>query len=103
MLHDADAWHFDFNQRVGWIRERLLSLAGLSRALGWGTILMQGSGTFGVEAVVAPCGPPGEKVCVLASGAYGERMAAMLERLRISHTVLRAPEDQLHDLDLLER
>lgn len=103
MLHDAGAWHFDFNARVRWIREQLLSIAELSRADGWEAILLQGSGTYGVEAVFATCVPPNGKVCVLANGAYGERMAHMLQHLRISHAVLRAPENGLHDLLLLDR
>lgn len=103
MLHDAGAWHSDFNARVRAVRDRLLSLAKLSRAAGWEAILLQGSGTFGVEAVFASCVPPNERVCVLANGAYGERMGLMLERLRIAHTILRAPENQTHDLTLLDQ
>ncbi|HTR41381.1 MAG TPA: 2-aminoethylphosphonate--pyruvate transaminase [Pseudomonadales bacterium] len=103
MLHDAGAWHFDFSARVQWIREQLLSIAELSNEDGWETILLQGSGTYGVESVFATCVPPDGKVCVLANGAYGERMALMLKHLRIAHTVLRAPENGLHDLALLAR
>ena len=59
MLHDAGSWHFEFNDLVAGIRERLLSLAEVSRADGWEAILLQGSGTFGVEAVFQTCVPPG--------------------------------------------
>jgi 2-aminoethylphosphonate-pyruvate transaminase len=103
MLHDAGSWHLEFNERVRWIRDQLLELAELSRADGWVSIPLQGSGTYGIESVFATCVPPGGKVCVLANGAYGERMALMLQRLKISHTVMRAPENELHDLTLLDR
>ncbi len=93
MLHDAGSWHFDFNARVKSIRDKLLAVAGLSREAGWEAILLQGSGTFGVEAVFATCVPPNGKVCVLANGAYGERMALMLQRLGIARVVLRTPEN----------
>src|SRR6266480_7878692 len=85
MLHDAGSWHFEFNAKVEWVREKILEVAGLSQGAGWETILLQGSGTFGVEAVFATCVPPNGKVAVLANGAYGERMALMLDRLKIDH------------------
>jgi len=93
MLHDAGSWHFEFNALVKGIRERLLALGGVSRAAGYEAVLLQGSGTFGVEAVFATCVPPRGKVCVLANGAYGERMAQMLQHAKIDHVVLRTPED----------
>ena len=102
MLHDAGSWHFEFNAKVKWIRERLLSLAGLSSESGWEAILLQGSGTFGVEAVFATCVPPQGKVAVLANGAYGERMVAMLEHLRIDHVALRISEDKPNDPGALD-
>jgi 2-aminoethylphosphonate-pyruvate transaminase len=103
MLHDAGSWHSEFNARVRWIRERLLTIAELSRSDGWEVVLLQGSGTYGVEAVFATCVPPEGKVCVLANGAYGERMVLMLQHLRIPHTVLRAPENEQHDLTSLDQ
>src|SRR5215813_4290018 len=72
MLHDAGSWHFEFNGRVKRIREKLLEIAGLSQEPGWEAILLQGSGTFGVEAVFATCVPQNGKVAVLSNGAYGE-------------------------------
>jgi 2-aminoethylphosphonate-pyruvate transaminase len=103
MLHDAGSWHFEFNALVRSVRDRLLALAGLSRADGWDCVLLQGSGTFGVEAVFATCVPPQGKVCVLANGAYGERMVLMLQQARIDHVVLRTPEDTPNDPIALDR
>ncbi len=103
MLHDAGSWHFEFNAKVEWVREKILEVAGLSQGAGWETILLQGSGTFGVEAVFATCVPPNGKVAVLANGAYGERMALMLQHLRIDHLVLRSPENSPNDPAALDR
>jgi 2-aminoethylphosphonate-pyruvate transaminase len=103
MLHDAGSWHSDFNARVGWIREQLLMVADVSASDGWEVVLLQGSGTFGVESVFATCIPPDGKVCVLANGAYGERMIRMLEHLKILHIVLRCPENECPDLTLLDQ
>jgi 2-aminoethylphosphonate-pyruvate transaminase len=92
MLHDAGSWHFEFNALVTDIRERLLQVAGLSRETGWEVVLLQGSGTFGVEAVFQTCVPPDGRVAVLSNGAYGDRMEQMLARARISHVKLRSDE-----------
>src|SRR6266705_335323 len=74
MLHDAGSWHFEFNALVQAIRAKLLGLAELSPDAGYECVLLQGSGTFGVEAVFSSCVPPNGKVAVLSNGAYGERM-----------------------------
>jgi 2-aminoethylphosphonate-pyruvate transaminase len=93
MLRDAGSWHHEFNGIVASVRDRLLALAGVSRAAGYECVLLQGSGTFGVEAVFATCVPPNGKVLVLSNGAYGERMVQMLQYARIAHVVLRTPEN----------
>ena len=107
MLHDAGSWHFEFNELVARIRHRLLAIAGLSAAEGWEAILLQGSGTYGVEAVFQTCVPPDGKVAVLTNGAYGNRMVQMLTHAKIDHVILRCPENSPIDTvafgSLLER
>ncbi len=103
MLHDAGSWHFEFNAIVAQVRRRILRLAGLSREQGFEAIPLQGSGTFGVEAVFSTCVPPHGKVAVLANGAYGERMVLMLQHAKIEHAVLRAPENVPNDPVALEK
>lgn len=103
MLRDAGSWHYEFNAVVKSVRERLLAVAGLAPAAGWESILLQGSGTFGVEAVLATIIPPNGKLVVLVNGAYGERIVQMAQYLRISHSVLRTPEDTRPDLTAIER
>jgi 2-aminoethylphosphonate-pyruvate transaminase len=96
MLRDAGSWHTDFNALVADIRSRL------TREGGWEASLMQGSGTFGVEAVFQTCVPPKGRVVVLANGAYGERIAQMLQYAKIDHHVLRTAEDVPADASALE-
>ena len=103
MLHDAGSWHFEFNGLVKELREKLLAIAGLSREAGYESILLQGSGTFGVEAVVGTAVPASGKLLVLANGAYGERIVQMAQYMKLSHVVLRAPENCTPDLGALER
>src|SRR5947208_8132278 len=87
MLHDAGSWHWEFNELVRGLREQVLALAGVSRAGGFEVIFMQGSGTFGVESVLASVLPPQGGLLILANGAYGERMAQMASHLKIPTTM----------------
>jgi 2-aminoethylphosphonate-pyruvate transaminase len=103
MLHDAGSWHFEFIEVVRGVREKLLEIAGLPCDGSFESILMQGSGTFGVEAVVASVVPPEGRLLVLANGAYGERIAQMAAHLKIAATVLRSPENETPDLASLRR
>src|SRR5438067_1440736 len=52
MLHDAGSWHFEFNAKVKWIREKILEIAGLSREAGWETVPLLGSGGNGLPRFV---------------------------------------------------
>src|SRR5258708_3908126 len=93
MLHDAGSWHSDFIALVASVREQLLNLAGLARERGWEAVLLQGSGTYGLEAVFQTCVPRAGKVVVLANGAYGNRMLQILKQAGIDHAVLRTAEN----------
>lgn len=97
MLHDAGSWHFEFNAIVRQVRQDILALAGLSAEKGYEVILMQGTGTYGVESVLSSVAPANGRLLVIANGAYGERMAQMARCLRLDHRVLRGPENAVPD------
>jgi 2-aminoethylphosphonate-pyruvate transaminase len=103
MLHDAGSWHYEFNELVRDIRSKMLALAGLTAAEGYEVVLMQGSGTFGVESVIGSVIPPQGKLLAVTNGAYGERIVQMAARLGIPHEVLRFPEDTPADPAAVDR
>ena len=103
MLHDAGSWHFEFNAIVKQVRDQLLGVAGLPVGQGWEAILLQGSGTFAVEATFVSVVPRTGRVAVLSNGAYGERMVLMLQHAGIDHVVLRTPEHLPFDPVALDR
>jgi 2-aminoethylphosphonate-pyruvate transaminase len=94
MLRDVGSRDATFIATVAHIRQSLLSLAGVSRAAGYEAVLMQGSGTFGIESVITSAVPRDGKLLVLANGAYGERIARIAEVAGIDSTVLQSPEDE---------
>jgi len=97
MLHDAGSWHWEFNAKVKAIRARILGIADLDQAGGWEAVLLQGSGTFGVESVFASCVPPTGTSAVRSNASYGERTARMLPAQRSPHAVPRTIADTPND------
>lgn len=74
MMFDHCTWDDDYKQITQKIRRDLLKLAQVSEEE-YTVVLMQGSGTFGVESVVTSSVGEKDKILVCANGAYGERMA----------------------------
>ena len=92
MLKDWCTWDNDYNDLVQEIRKEIVKLA--SKSHEYTSVLMQGSGTFCVEAALGTFIPRNGKLLVLANGAYGERIAKIAEVLNIDHVVLRFPENK---------
>jgi 2-aminoethylphosphonate-pyruvate transaminase len=96
MLHDAGSWHFEFHAIVKEIRLKLLALAGVN-ADEFECVIMQGSGTFGVESVISSTISPNGKLLVLINGAYGERIVQMAQYLKMAHGAIRLGEEKPPD------
>ena len=59
----------------------------------WTAVLLQGSGTYAVEAVLQTCSPrQGARVLIVANGAYGKRMAQICQVAGIECEVMRFAE-----------
>jgi 2-aminoethylphosphonate-pyruvate transaminase len=97
MQHDVGSRDTDFIELVAGIRSELLRIAGVSREQGYEAVLMQGSGTFGLESVISSVIPREGRFVVLANGAYGECMATIAERSGISTRLARWPENESPD------
>lgn len=95
MLRDLGSRDEEFIAIVKGIRQRLLGLAGVSQEAGYEAVLMQGSGTFGVESVIVTAVPRGGHLLVISNGAYGERMLKIAEQAGIKSSALRFSEDEV--------
>lgn len=106
MLRDWCTWDKDYNEGiVQVIRRRLVELAteAPDRAERYTTVLMQGSGTFGVESALGTTIPQDGKLLVLANGAYGQRIAKIAHVLRIPHVIHDSGELAPPDLQRLDQ
>jgi 2-aminoethylphosphonate-pyruvate transaminase len=91
MLRDWGSWDTAFNSVTAKVREQLLDIVH-----GHGThvcVPMQGSGTFSVEASVNTLVPRNGHVLVLINGAYGKRMARLVEMMGRKVSVFETPEN----------
>lgn len=96
MLRDYSTWDVDYNSLVNLVRGRLVQLA-TSRD-GCTSVLMQGSGTFAVEATIGSVVPSDGKILIVNNGAYGARMAQIAARLRIPLVEIASPETEPPDV-----
>lgn len=101
MLRDLGSRDGEFLRVVREIRSKLLDLAALRDD--FECVLMQGSGTFSVEAVIGSATPTHGKVLILANGAYGRRMVKIADALRIPSMVLEYAEDCNTNAEDVER
>lgn len=93
MQHDLGSRDDAFIEIVRGVRRRLLALGNVA-APEYTAVLMQGSGTFSLEAVLASTVPPDGKVLVAVNGAYGRRLVQIGKTLRIAMQALEFGEHE---------
>ncbi|MDP6263386.1 MAG: 2-aminoethylphosphonate--pyruvate transaminase [Rhodospirillales bacterium] len=101
MLHDWGSRDEEFNETNARVRRRLLAIAGAQDS--HVCVTLQGSGTFIVEAAMATLIPRDGKSLVLINGAYGKRMAKILDYLGRSYVSQETPEDTPCDAGVLDQ
>ena len=95
MLQDWCTWDKDYNEGIVTpIRKGLLAIAGLDEDE-YTDVLLQGSGTYCVEAPSGAAVKPTDKLLILANGAYGKRMAQIAEYYHIDHVLVSLHETEL--------
>jgi 2-aminoethylphosphonate-pyruvate transaminase len=90
----------EFSELQTRIRRQLLQLYDLSEN-DWNPVLLTGSGTAAVEAMLASLVPEEGRVLILANGVYGERMAKIAEVYGIEHSVAQQPWGSALDIDTI--
>ena len=95
MLQDWCTWDKDYNEGIVTpLRHDLLAIAGLDEA-DYTTVLLQGSGTYCVEATIGATVRPEDKLLILANGAYGKRMAQIADYYKLNYMLVSLGETEL--------
>lgn len=102
MLVDHCTWDDDYKHITQEIRTALLQLADVAET-DYSCVLMQGSGSFGVESVISSAFAPNDQVLVLSNGAYGERIVAMMRRANVDIQVYSVEYNQTFSADTVEK
>jgi 2-aminoethylphosphonate-pyruvate transaminase len=84
------------------IRTDLLQIYKLSQK-NWAAVLLTGSGTSAMEAMLTSMVPDRGHVLIIENGVYGERMTRIAELYHINHTRLHHAWDAPIDLKALEK
>jgi len=103
MLRDVGSRDAEFVDLVREIRQQLLGVAGVSQADGYEAILIQGSGTFGIEAVISSVIPRDGKLLIIINGAYGKRIRDIAERHQIKSIAIEVKENTQPDPQQVRR
>lgn len=102
MLVDHCTWDNDYKQITQDIRKELLRLAHVSDEE-YTAVLMQGSGTFGVESVLTSAVGRNGKLLIAANGAYGERMEDIAKHAGLSYSILKFPYDVIPGAEMVAK
>ena len=94
MLFDHCTWDDDYKKITTKIRGELLKLAHVSEPE-YTAVLMQGSGTFGVESVLTSSVGENDCLLILANGSYGKRMAEIAEHAGLHYYMEEFHYDQI--------
>src|SRR5690554_4208380 len=84
------------------IRKNLLRVYDLPDTI-WAAVLMTGSGTAGVEAMLTSIVPDNGRVLIIENGVYGARMSGIAEIYRLPHSRLHHAWGEAIDLNKLAR
>lgn len=98
MMVDHCTWDDDYKQITQWIRGKLLELAGVDEKE-YAAVLMQGSGTFGVESVLTSTVREEDRLLILANGSYGLRMGEIAAHAGLSYQVYETAYDAIPEAD----
>ena len=102
MLHDYGSRDELFIRLIKEIRSDLLDLGQVSKDMGYETVIMQGSGTFGVESVISSAIPKEGTLLIVINGAYGERIASMASIHQIPFHTIVCDENSIPDIEKTE-
>ncbi|CAG0916206.1 unnamed protein product [Notodromas monacha] len=101
MLVDYGSREDAFIGIVSTVRRKLLEVAGLSEGE-YSCILLQGSGSYGLEAVLQTFVPANGRVLTLVNGDYGRRVVKMCEMMKTDVDKIVIPDNEAFSVSIIE-
>ncbi|MDR2007274.1 MAG: 2-aminoethylphosphonate--pyruvate transaminase [Acidaminococcales bacterium] len=101
MLVDRCTWDDDYKSVTQKIRRELLAL-GAVKEDAYTSVLMQGSGSFGVEAALTSVIGKDGKCLFAINGEYGRRMVTIAQYAGLNHLVYAAAFDEIPSVAVIK-
>lgn len=101
MLRDLGSRDFEFIKIVKEVRGHLLKIGQVDEK-DFTTVLLQGAGTFSIEAVLSSTVEPQQKILVVVNGAYSKRICDIAAILKIETVIVKFLEEEKIDLNKIE-
>ena len=101
MKEDICHREVEFSSLQTAIREKLCSVYDLDEK--WAAVLISGSGTAAMEAMLSSLTGKQDKLLILENGVYGERMSRIAEIHGLNHLVQHQPWGHAIELDMLRK
>ena len=102
MLADWCTWDDDYNvEIVQNIRQRIVALA-TKETSRYTSVLLQGSGTYSVEAVLISAVSKNDKLLILSNGVYGDRMTDIARYAGLNHETLAFEQTEVPSASILD-
>ena len=92
MLTDWCTWDDEYKELVQNMRRKILEV-GEANTDEYTAVLMQGSGTFGVEAMIGSVIKDKDKLLILSNGVYGQRIKEIAEITGKNYEYMEFPYD----------
>ena len=102
MMSDWCTWDADYNEGIVQVIRKELTALASSRPEEYTTVLMQGSGTFSVEAALGSLVRPQDHLLIAANGAYGKRMGSIASYYGIDSHLMKFEETQAVDAQAID-
>lgn len=101
LTHDLGSRDVAFIRVIKEVRQGLLDVAGVSNKE-YTTVPIQGSGTYGIEAVLSSAVDKKKGVFIIANGAYGMRQVSICKVQKIPYVLYEVPDNVYPDLNRIE-
>ena len=102
MMTDWCTWDEDYNLHI--VEEMRKQLVGIAtrNTEEYTSVLLQGSGTYCVEAVIGAAIGKNDKLLICSNGAYGDRMGIIAEYYHIVYDLLAFEETEQVSVDYVD-
>lgn len=101
MMRDIGTAESEFKECIKFSRKNILEFAGVTSEE-FAVVIMQGSGTYSLEAVIAALSNENSKLLIIENGLYGRNLRRICGKLNVKYDVKSFPENRSVNVEEIE-